>query len=384
MQNKVKKFFVPIAILSLLLVLGFFYTNINKNNKEAIAASEGFNLSGYGWSDNVGWISFSCLNTNSCGTSNYHVSVAGNGDMSGYAWSDNVGWISFNESDLGNCPITACKPKLNGNQVTGWAKAISADYFGWDGWINLKGSSPSFGVSFDPGTKKFSGYAWGSDVVGWIDFNGVIVDNGSLLGAEMKVALDAFPTAVNVGEKVRLFWENENIITCSALNGPWSGTWSDADALLGSKENVGPINTDTEFKLKCLNVLGQEKEDNVLVTIIPADFNLQKSGNIEIVGVRGTSTPATITILPQNNFSSPISLSVSYLPPQLSGAKIVLSKNSLSSPHYDSGSVFQLVANNPIATGSYLITLQGEGDGLLRTVNIVLNVDNKKIKIEEF
>ncbi|MFA5838803.1 MAG: hypothetical protein WC849_02600 [Candidatus Paceibacterota bacterium] len=386
MQNKIKKFFVPITIIGLLVVFGFFYTGIENNSNEANAASESFNLAGWAWSDNIGWISFSCLNTNTCNTSNYRVSVGGNGDLSGYAWSDNIGWISFNQGDSGSCPIATCKAKLSGNEVMGWAKALSADYFGWDGWINLRrGSGPAFGVSFNSGTKKFGGYAWGSDVVGWINFNGVVVDDGSLLGGSgMKVALDAFPTAVNVGEKVKLFWENENVITCNTSSGPWSGTWSDAEALLGSKENVGPINTNTEFKLKCLNILGQEKEDNVLVTIVPADFSLQKSGNIEIVGVRGTSTPATITILPQNNFSLPISLSVSYLPPQLSGANIVLSKGLLSGSHYNSGSEFKIVANNPIATGSYLITLQGESGGLLRTVNVILNVDNKNIKIEEF
>jgi len=198
------------------------------------------------------------------------------------------------------------------------------------------------------------------------------------------VSLNAFPTVVSVGDRTRLFWQNENVESCTGSGGSWSGSWSGAQAINGSSDNVGPIVTDTQYTLRCLNILGQETIDSVLVTIIPPDFSLQKTSNVEIAGVRGTSTPSIITILPQNGFSSAINLSISYLPPQLSGAKIVLSKQSISSSNYGSGAEFRIITNNPIATGSYLITVQGQSGGLVRTVNVVLNVDNKKIKIEEF
>ena len=386
MVKSIKKFYIPIIIITLLVVFGFFYPSTNKNTSAVNAASEEFNLAGWAWSDNIGWISFSCSNTNSCGSVNYRVSVAGNGDMSGYAWSDNIGWISFNQGDSGSCPSGTCKAKLSGNELMGWARALSADYFGWDGWINLRGSNPSFGVSYNPGTKKFSDYAWGSDVIGWVNFSlsGVFVDDDILPGAVGSVSLDAFPTAVTLGGKTKLFWVNKNVNTCNTFGGPWSGSWTGAEALSGSKENVGPILTDTTYTIKCSNVLGEESQDSVLVTVIPPDFSLQKFGNIEINGVRGTSTPTVIKVIPQNNFSSAVNLSVSYLPPQLSGAKIILSKGSLLGSEYGSGAEFRIVANNPIATGSYLITIQGKSGGLLRTINIVLNVDNKNIKIEEF
>ncbi len=66
-------------------------------------------LTGYGWSDAIGWISFNCDQTshggtNNCASSNYRVEIDGNtGDFSGYAWNDVVGWIRFN--DPGNYKV---------------------------------------------------------------------------------------------------------------------------------------------------------------------------------------------------------------------------------------------------------------------------------------
>jgi len=54
------------------------------------------NLSGYAWGENVGWISFSCQNTQKCGTVDYGVTIdPATGAFSGKAWGENVGWISF-------------------------------------------------------------------------------------------------------------------------------------------------------------------------------------------------------------------------------------------------------------------------------------------------
>ena len=66
-------------------------------------------LTGYGWNDSIGWISFNCDQTshggtNKCAESNYRVEIDGDsGDFSGYAWNDVVGWIRFN--DPGNYKV---------------------------------------------------------------------------------------------------------------------------------------------------------------------------------------------------------------------------------------------------------------------------------------
>ena len=63
------------------------------------------NLSGWGWNDVYGWISFYCGNNNGCGTSNYRVYLAASSTAGSvfydYAWNDVAGWISFNCGDSG-------------------------------------------------------------------------------------------------------------------------------------------------------------------------------------------------------------------------------------------------------------------------------------------
>lgn len=125
-------------------------------------------ITGYAWSDNIGWISFNCSNNSSCGTSNYGLSIATDGTISGYAWSDNIGWVSAQSADVSGCPSAPCAPMMNltTGAWTGWFRALS-NGGGWDGWISLSGSG--YGPVLNGGT--VSGYAWGSDVVGWVDFS---------------------------------------------------------------------------------------------------------------------------------------------------------------------------------------------------------------------
>ena len=148
----------------------------------ALAGTE-HNVSGYAWSDNIGWISFN--NTSDGSIYNYGVAVDvtnrfvnGTGLFSGYAWSDNIGWISFNTVNLSGCPSGACSAQIDWStgKVTGWAKALAADNNGWDGWISLSGDGTyPYGAVVDRVTGAFSGFVWGSDVVGWIDMTGVSV-----------------------------------------------------------------------------------------------------------------------------------------------------------------------------------------------------------------
>jgi hypothetical protein len=115
------------------------------------------------------------------------------GQLSGYAWSDNLGWLSFNAADTARCfsdslrvdPMTATVIDLDnptaGLVIKGWARFVSADQAGgnsggWDGCVSFHDKAPSVArnlyktsVAYPSG--DLSGFAWGSNVVGWISFD---------------------------------------------------------------------------------------------------------------------------------------------------------------------------------------------------------------------
>ena len=140
------------------------------------------NVWGHAWSENIGWVSFSCENSTEDEVTNYGVDISGEtGVFSGYAWSENIGWISFNEADLISCPSGACEASVQTTEpynVSGWARALNYGS-GWDGWIHLRGTaqdSSEYGVSLNYETGELEGWAWGGDVVCWLSFN--CIDGG--------------------------------------------------------------------------------------------------------------------------------------------------------------------------------------------------------------
>jgi len=169
-----------VLIFLAIIILSFSFAAL----KEVKADSED-NVYGWAWSENIGWISFNCDNPEllSCDTSNYGVNIDSAGNFSGYAWAGGgenvngslaptIGWISFNEADLVGCPSGQCEAKLNlqSKNVSGWARALAYGG-GWDGWIKLRdlGYGVTLDATLDP--SEFKGWAWGSDVIGWISFN---------------------------------------------------------------------------------------------------------------------------------------------------------------------------------------------------------------------
>ncbi len=216
-----KTWHVVLILIVFVLILLFAF---KKDFGRVAGASETQYLSGYAWSSNIGWISFSSTTPVVYGvtyTPNSSTDFS-NGKFSGYAWSSNIGWISFGcgqpdtnvaggilcsgDSSAPNYPVGQVTvnsgPALINNKLVGWARACSVfqsgcsgalkDTGGWDGWISLSGqasdvSVSSYGATLDPKTGKFSGFAWGGgnitstdgtgtnispQVIGWIDFSG--------------------------------------------------------------------------------------------------------------------------------------------------------------------------------------------------------------------
>lgn len=152
-------------------------------------------ITGAAWSSNIGWINMK--------GSNYAVKIDTTGttrNLSGYGWSSNIGWVSFNGAENSGCPTGTCQARVEWGTsggpsvlVKGWARACSvfaagcsgalkpqSDLGGWDGFISLGDSKPTdgvnFGVKLNTTTGNATGYAWGSEVVGWVDFSGVKFD----------------------------------------------------------------------------------------------------------------------------------------------------------------------------------------------------------------
>jgi hypothetical protein len=153
--------------LTAILLTSFFLVFSLSFVHEASAADID-RLEGYAWSSNIGWLSFSCHNADSCGSSNYGVTMdKDTGGLGGYAWSSNIGWLSFNPEDVSGCPLAPCAPKIVGGVASGWARALVGDAEnGWEGWIHLSGSD--YGVTLL--NTEFGGLSWSNDVIGWLDW----------------------------------------------------------------------------------------------------------------------------------------------------------------------------------------------------------------------
>jgi len=200
----------------------------------------------------IGWISFSSLNcdTNNNGqidagdtspsgcpttvgtpVGKYGVTITDDGNnstatLSGYAWSDSLGWISFNQADLAGCPAGKNIAQIditcpsNKCALSGCAKVISVNAGnngGWDGWIKLNGVT--YGVYVESTTGDFKEYATSSSdpatgTIGWIRFNGVKTDFQFIAVPLAKMACDASSCS---GPKV--------VCDCDAAGNCGSATW---------------------------------------------------------------------------------------------------------------------------------------------------------------
>ncbi|MEI7424681.1 MAG: hypothetical protein WCK10_01005 [Candidatus Staskawiczbacteria bacterium] len=101
---------IALAVVILLGLSLFSFTNAVGNK-----------LSGYIYSETVGWISLSCINTNSCNIADYGVSANENGLLSGYGFAQNGEWVNFNPNYGGTNTNSE-------NLVSGWAYSEKSDW----------------------------------------------------------------------------------------------------------------------------------------------------------------------------------------------------------------------------------------------------------------
>jgi hypothetical protein len=209
----------------IILILVFLFLGIAFANQAKAGSQD--NVSGWAWSENIGWISFNCTNQGSCATVDYGVNIGSDGILSGYAWSENIGWISFNQADLSGCPSGTCRAEVDlaTGEVSGWARALSYGG-GWDGWIHLRGSSYGVSIDFSTSPKEFEGWAWGGEVIGWISFNCDNPETGNVCSTsnyKVQVSFSFPPTATNLNVEPKNY--------CSIPVQYFSWTFDDPDPL---------------------------------------------------------------------------------------------------------------------------------------------------------
>ncbi|MEK7612586.1 MAG: hypothetical protein AAB449_00340 [Patescibacteria group bacterium] len=275
--------FVSIALFSALIILfiladtyvpRYFLYTPNAQASCTGGTGEGSSLSGiYGWawSDTVGWI---CFGTSYCPAGG--VSFDETANLNGYGWSDVIGWIQFGGLDTASMPSGPGTQKknaqINGNNVQGWVKALSATGNGWDGWIALNGSTPGYGPTLTGGqgiVGPLTGYAWGSDVIGWIDFSQVSAVAQNPIGVAFDPSFNAAPTRVRRGESTYLSWSATCMSSCSVRD--QSGALVPGSSVVEAINLQTPAITDQmTYILTCLDPNGAPSNDVLHVGIVPS------------------------------------------------------------------------------------------------------------------
>lgn len=295
---------VTLSVLLLsVLVVGTYVSNSHALKVSIAESATGSNVSGWVWSENIGWFS---LSGDSYGltmdTSSFQ--SKGTGALSGYIWSENIGWVSFNRDTAGNPPE---EPYSAGTgplaqvdwatgDVTGWARALSpgdagANAGGWDGWIKFSDKSNTLGwadkgAKVDLTTGNITGWAWGSDVLGWIKMDSVVPTPSDVAKVVLPSSL-GMCTEPNV-----VTWDSvcqitsETLLTCTSgdqiVEGSLSGQ-CDPTKFMGSTQKV--------CQVACKDAGGAGPWVDPAALVVPVDGMLGGSAGQGGSGGTGSGAP---------------------------------------------------------------------------------------------
>jgi hypothetical protein len=263
-----------------------------------VGADQSGPITGYAWSDTIGWIDLNCANTDTCPSMPFGFTSDGNGVVSGHAWSDNVGWISANASDLFGCPASPCSARISSNEFSGWVRALSGgtdQSGGWDGFISLSG--PAYGITQSV-EGSLSGFAWGSTVIGWVDFalsagqctpvyscagnarhNSCTGEDTPCLPTHVcsggvcvppnlpSGTITVSPSLVPPGATTRVIWSASDVSACTisedsvAIDDDWTGP--------SGAEISSALSERTTYTLACTGTDGSTLTDSATVNMVP-------------------------------------------------------------------------------------------------------------------
>ncbi|MBU3668677.1 MAG: hypothetical protein FGM57_01775 [Candidatus Taylorbacteria bacterium] len=243
MTSKITKYIKNFGIFAVTAVVLIVGTALSTRSGEAQTGNTSIppqRLVGYAWSENIGWISFN--------DGSKPVTVDAQGNLDGFAWSENIGWVKFGNWSSVPDSTRGTNSRLSGSALSGWARAVAGmtnseiaaispdlntgglsaadNRGGWDGWISLQGVTLSGSVSGNPPAQKFTGYAWGSDVVGWVEFDKVS------LTSNLNSCTGPYGTVIADGQSFTYFGAQADDGSCqseerSCVNGVLSGSFTE-------------------------------------------------------------------------------------------------------------------------------------------------------------
>ena len=217
-------------------------------------------LNGYAWSENIGWLSFQ-------GPAHQVTINDETGAYGGYAWSSHIGWVKFAGDRARVCSATEGGDCSN---------VISSNVSGWDGIIKLAGATYKTEITGTAETGcSLTGYAWGSDVVGWLKMKGAnygvnlercIVPPEPPKTYDLLCSFNAGPRVLVAPQKTaRLTWSCNDAERCR-ISGV--GTVTPAS---GGGITVAPKST-TTYTLHCENDGGQSVDISKKVEVVKSQL----------------------------------------------------------------------------------------------------------------
>lgn len=210
------KYHFFIGVVSALVIGGAIVAFIALQKPVADAFSDDDGVRGWAWSSTIGWISFNCADQGVCGSSNYAVRMnRDTGVFSGYGWSSNIGWVDFAPGGAyPAAPVYGVRADLASGTITGWARALAYGD-GWDGWIKITDAKIGQGGVIKNSAGTEGGWAWGGNVVGWLNFSNPFA---SVTVPHVDCDLSADPARITPPQKANLSWRCNRLATACAID----------------------------------------------------------------------------------------------------------------------------------------------------------------------
>ena len=259
-----KKFYIISFLTVLIIIAGFLFLK-----PEAQAVTSGGVTSpvfGTATITNMGYkIHFLGYNGGTSGNISYNVQYNSATGFSGYGWSPEYGWVDFN--GLSATALSLQNP--NDVEISEWA----------NGAIKLKGSDGGtsgnipYSVTFDPVTgNTVNHWAWGGNVIGWIDFLSVKI----VPTTAPTVTLIATPLYIAQGEQSLLSWYGNNLVVPNQCTTSWGNSTN--------PNKVNPLST-TTYTVSCLGTNEQNATGSATVTVYPLGTCLNPNAtNFGLIG----------------------------------------------------------------------------------------------------